>query len=445
VKICLIQPTISRREINYRERPSVGLARWLFNHLSPVSFGGGNKLPPLALLTVAALTPPEYQVTVVDEEVERLDFEMEVDLVGISILTTNAYRGYEIARRFRDRGVRVVLGGIHATVLPEEAARHGDAVVIGEAEGVWNRVLADAGNGSLKPFYRAEAYCDMKGMPHPRRDLVSPEKYISSNIIQITRGCPNSCSFCSVHAVAGRKYRFRPVEEVMEEIDSFDNPLVLIHDDNIVGDPEYAKELFRAMIPRKVYWVSQASLNLATDPELMDLAVRSGMKVVLIGFESVYEENIRSVGKSGTNRVADYLKAIDKLRDRGVCVSGTFILGLENDGPGVFKKTADFIRRSGMGAPIAGILTPYPGSSLFTRMKKEGKLLHTDWSRYSHTMGDVVFRPHRMTPEELEAGRRFVGREIFSMRSVARRLAVNRKALLPTLGWNFRKRGIFYR
>ena len=444
MRIYLIQPTINRWQISYREKPSVGFARSILNRSSPVRFGGGNKLPPLALLTIAALTPPEYQVTIVDEEVERLDYGLEADLVGIGILTTNAYRGYEIARRFRERGVRVVFGGVHATVLPEEAARHGDAVVIGEAEGVWDRVLADAGNGILKPFYRAEALCDMKDMPHPRRDLVSAENYISTNIIQITRGCPNSCSFCSVHAVAGRKYRFRPVEEVMAEIDTFDHPLVLIHDDNIVGDPEYARELFRAMIPRKVTWVSQASLNVATDPELLDLAVRSGMKVVLIGFESVYEENIRSMGKSGTNRVAGYREAIRKLRSRGVCVSGTFILGLENDGPGVFRQTADFIRESGLGAPLAGVLTPYPGSTLFTRMDREGRLIHTDWSRYSHTMGDVVFRPNRMTPEELEAGYRFVGREIFSMTSLARRLAANRKALLPTLGWNFRKRRVFY-
>lgn len=444
MRICLVQPGIRKRELLYRESPVVRAARKMFNTFSPAKFGGGNRLPPMALMVLAALTPSRHEVFVVDEEIEDVDFDIEVDVVGITVLTANALRGYAIADRFRKRGIKVLIGGIHATVMPEEASQHADAVVIGEAEGIWRHVLSDVEFDRLKPFYQAKNPHSMRNMPTPRRDLLYEQAYLSTNLIQTTRGCPNRCSFCSIHTISGKRFRCRPIPEIVEEIRSFPSRLALFVDDNIVGNPDYAKDLFKALMPLRIRWTAQAALSIAYDDELLKLAAKSGCRFCLTGFESLSEKNIRSVGKTKTNNVSQYRKAIRKIQDVGIGIVGTFILGLDDDDKSVFERTADFIQETKIESPVVGLLTPYPGSRLFTDLENEKRLLHKNWSHYSHTVGRAVFRPRKMTPRELEEGQQFVHKKIFSVKSIAKRvLGANKNILVPVIANNLRKRQIF--
>jgi radical SAM superfamily enzyme YgiQ (UPF0313 family) len=411
---------------------------------SRIKVGGSPGLPPMSLMQLAALTPQNHDVFIVDEEIQVIDFEMKVDLAGITMLTRNANRGYEIADRLRERGVKVILGGMHATAVPEEATLHADAVVMGEAEEVWPQLLKDAERGSLRRFYRGENLCQMRNMPIPRQDLLNKQKYLSTNLIQTSRGCPNRCSFCSIHLISGREYRYRPVAEVISEIEAFRNPLALFVDDNIVGNKEHARELFNAMIPLKIIWTAQATLSVARDGELLRLASRSGCRYFLIGFESLSDKNIMTIGKTATNKVSEYAELVKKIHDHGIGIAGTFIVGLDDDDSSVFERTADFIEANSIDAPTVGVLTPYPGSPLFNKLKMEGRLLHRDWQQYSHTRGKVVFRPRLMTAEQLEEGHRLVGQRLFSTKSIFNRLSCFRGHLPYVIAWNLGKRQYFF-
>jgi len=444
MRICLIQPGVREREVDYQEGSFVKSARSVFNTFSRIKLGGGSRLPPMSLMQLAALTPQNHEVSIVDEEIQVIDFEMKVDLAGITMLTRNAQRGYEIADRLRERGVTVILGGMHATALPEEAIRHADAVVIGEAEEVWPQVMKAAARGGLRRFYRGENLCHMRNMPIPRQDLLRKKMYLSTNMVQTSRGCPNRCSFCSIHLISGREYSSRPVAEVISEIETFSNPLALFVDDNIVGNREHARELFDAMIPLKIMWTAQATLSVACDDELLRLASRSGCKYFLIGFESLSDKNIVTIGKTVTNKVSEYVEHVNKIHDHGIGIAGTFILGLDDDDSDAFERTADFIEANGIDAPTVGVLTPYPGSPLFNRLELEGRLLHRDWRQYSHTIGKVVFHPRLMTTEQLEEGHRLVGRRLFSMKSIVGRLSCFRGHLPYVIAWNLGKRQDFF-
>lgn len=444
MRICLIQPGFRKRALDYQEGSVLKSAKSVFNSFSRIKIGGGPKLPPMSLMQLAALTPSNHEVFIVDEEITVINFEIEVDLVGITMLTRNAYRGYEIAEHFRKRGVKVVLGGMHATAIPEEAILHADAVVIGEAEEVWPQLLKDAEDETLKRFYRAENLCQMRNMPIPSQELLNKEKYLSTNLIQTSRGCPNRCSFCSIHLISGGKYRFRPVSEVISEIESFSYPLALFVDDNIVGDKEHARELFKAMIPLKISWTAQATLSIARDDELLRLASRSGCRYLLIGFESLSDKNIMSIGKTRTNKVSEYAEVVQKIHDYGIGIAGTFIIGLDDDDRSAFDRTADFIEENSIDAPTVGILTPYPGSLLFEKLSSEGRLLHRDWQQYSHTVGNAVFQPRLMTAEQLEKGHRLVGKRLFSIKSIAKRVCGVRGHLPYVIAWNLGKRQEFY-
>ena len=273
-------------------------------------------------------------------------------------------------------------------------------------------------------------------MPIPRKDLVNKQKYLSTNVIQTSRGCPNGCSFCSIHLTSGREYRFRLVSEVISEIETFPYPLALFVDDNIVGNNEHARELFNALIPLKISWTAQATLSIAYDDELLRLASRSGCRYLLIGFESLSEKNIRIIGKARTNKVSEYAKVVKKIHDYGIGIAGTFILGLDDDDSSTFNRTADFIEENSIDAPTVGVLTPYPGSPLFKKLESEGRLLHRDWQQYSHTVGNVVFHPRLMTAEQLKEGQRLVGQRLFSMKSIVKRLSSLRGHLPYIIAWN---------
>lgn len=386
--------------------------------------GGPNKwkrpfLPNYTLPYLSALTPRGVEVEIADEKVDSIDFGGGYDLVGISALTSQAVRAYGIADRFREAGIPVVMGGIHVTALPEEAARHCDAVVMGEAENVWVQVLEDAARGRLKGVYRANGFHDMKDLPAPRFDLLKRKDFISPFLpILATKGCPHDCDFCSVSRFFGKSYRFRPLEDVIREITASGAKRFTFVDDNITANRNYSKELFKAMIPLGVQWLGQCTINLGRDPALCRLAAESGCCFMSIGIESVDEDNLASIDKSW-NRVKEFPELLSNIRKSGIGLALNMIVGLDNDDRGIFRKTLRFLMDNRAFTLILNTPIPYPGTRLAQRLDTEGRLLHTNWSGY--TQGSILYTPRRMSAGELEAGYWSLLDDFFSYPSIARR------------------------
>jgi len=373
----------------------------------------------LTLTTLAALTPPGVEVQITDENIEPVDFEEHVDLVGITGMLMHAPRVYEIARKFRERGIPVVLGGPHASSLPREAKEHVDAVVIGEAEKVWAGLIEDLKKGQLQPFYRANSFCSMEKLPFPRLELLHKEAYMTINCVQTSRGCPHQCDFCHVSYFFGKTYRCRPVDEVIEEVKRLEGDFIVFVDDNIGGNRRYARELFTRLKPLKKKWASQASLTLARDPELLKLAAESGCVSLFVGIESLSPENLRDVNKA-FNQAYQFEEAIRALHDHDIMILAGFIFGLDHDDEGVFERTLRFCQKNRIELPSFFILTPLPGTTLFQRMESEGRLLHKDWGQYNGAT--VVFKPRLMTEETLQRGFHWACKEGYSWSSIFKRV-----------------------
>lgn len=392
-------------------------------------FPGGNKkkglFPPLNLAMVAAHTPKAHQVEIVDEHVADLPANPEADLIGITVMTSFAPRAYTLADSFREKGIPVVLGGMHPSALPEEALAHADAVVLGEVESVWPGLLADAEKGRLKGIYRAERYPELSTLPFPRRELWRSQDYLLPYTVQTSRGCPFRCSFCAVSKFFGRTYRFRPIPEIIREVKSLPGRVILFVDDNIIGDTRYAKELFRELIPLKKQWISQGSINMAQDEELLRLAAKSGCLGMFIGLESVSNENLEQIKKK-VNMV-NIKEAIAKIRRFGIGIEGAFIFGFDHDQEDVFQKTMDFVEEARLEGAQFGVLTPFPGTDLFREMEAAKRIIERDWSKY--TVNRVVFKPQQMSAQRLQEGLDWAWRNFFSYRSIFKRLGIFRKNL----------------
>ena len=373
----------------------------------------------LTLTTLAALTPPDVEVKITDENVEPIDFDEDVDLVGVTGMVMHASRAYEIAEQFRQRHIPVVMGGPHASSLPFEAKEHADAVVMGEAEDVWGGLIEDLEKGCLKPFYKADAFSPLKGMPHPRRDLLRKDAYMTVNCVQTSRGCPHQCDFCHVTHFFGKTYRCRPVEEVVEEVSRLEGDFIVFIDDNIAGNRQYARDLFIRLKPLKKKWASQASMTLTRDPELLKLAAESGCVSLFLGVESLSTENLKEVHK-GFNQVHQYVDAIRALHDHDIMMVAGLIFGLDHDDEGVFERTLRFCETNRIELPSFFVLTPLPGTPLFQKMESEGRLLHKDWTKYNGAT--VVFKPKLMTEETLQRGFNWVCKEAYSWRSILKRV-----------------------
>ena len=386
----------------------------------------GIKFPYLSLTTLAALTPPDIEVRIMDENVEAIDFDSRPDLVAVSLMTPLAPRGYEIADQFRIRGVPVVVGGVHATMMPEEAEEHADAVVIGEGEILWPEVVADFIRGELKKYYLTDCRVPLASLPWPRRDLLRRGAYLFQNTLQTTRGCPNDCDFCSVTTFYGNTYRFRPVDEVLREIGALKGNLIFFVDDNIIGSRTYAQELFEGLKPLKKRWVSQATLNISREKKLLTLARDSGCLGLFVGFESLTQEILNDLGKS-FYRVAQYETAIRRLHDHGIGIQGSFIFGNDHDPPDVFSRVVRFCNQNRLEAVLFSLLTPYPGTRIFHQLLKENRILHFDWEKYD--MNHVVFRPRGMEPEALEKGFFEAYKKVYSGFSLMLRLFNSGKSL----------------
>jgi radical SAM superfamily enzyme YgiQ (UPF0313 family) len=379
------------------------------------------KFPLLSTSLLAGLTPPHHQVSILDESLTEIDFDQEADLVAITAITPLAPRGYEIADQFRQRGKKVIIGGIHASWLPEEAKKHSDSVAIGEADEVWIKILEDAEKGDLKPFYRQEGRTDLSRLPLPQRGLLPQKGYLFHNLIQTTRGCPYDCEFCSVTALHGRSYRMRPISEVEKEIQSLERSKAYIFfvDDNLVGNLSHARELLAMLSHYRLRWVSQGPIHVAEDEELVKLMAKAGCHGLFIGFESLREENLDLMGKR-INRVEIYEKGIQRLHDAGIGVYGSFVFGYDYDDASVFDEFMEFAEANRIEGAFLPILTPFPGTRIYQRLKQEERLLTEDWSKYD--MATVVFRSKRMTIEELQEGFWKVNRSFYSVPSILKRI-----------------------
>jgi len=388
----------------------------------PTTWGGGRTLtPPMALPVLASLTPSDAKIHLVDEHVEDVDLNEEADLVALSFMTAAAPRAYEIADHFRERQIPVVMGGMHPSALPDEAARHADAVIVGEAELQWGEVLSDFAAGHLKPHYEAQHRPELAGLPIPRRDLLRTGKYLVPNLVQTARGCPHACTFCSVTPVFGRRYRFRPVDEVIEEVRSLGSRSIGFIDDNIVAFPRRAKELFEALMPMKLQWAGQGDLSMADDPEMLDLMRRSGCIGMFIGIESISQDSLVASRKR-PNIGIDTEAAVRAIHKHGIDIVGSFVFGLDPDTVEGCRATVDFALRMKLAAAQFAVLTPFPGTPVYDQLLSEGRITNADWSRY--TMGSVVFRPMNMTVQQLEEARVYAQRRFYSLHSIARRMLV---------------------
>jgi len=402
----------------------------LIQPAQPGTFLGANftfRLPPLGVMQVAGCTPEGHDVVIRDESLEQLDFDEPTDLVGISVMTPAAPRAYEIAREFRARGIRVVLGGVHTAMQPDEAALHADSLVLGEAEVAWPRLVEDAAEGRLQPLYRGEKNRPLgTEHPRPRRDLIEGKGYAPVHFVETTRGCSHACEFCSVTSYWGGRYRSRSIEDVVDELRGL-RPLtgsrfslknvVFFVDDNIASSREYAAELFAAIRPLGLTWLGQASLEMGEDPELLRMAAESGCRGLLVGFESVTSANREFCRKLAS--VERYRRAIRNIHAAGIGIEGSFIVGFDHDDENTFSSIYSFAIETRLDSVYLGVLTPYPGTVLYRKMKREGRLLDRDWSAYNTS--ETVFRPHHMSAEDLE--RRYIAlyRRILSGWSIARR------------------------
>jgi radical SAM superfamily enzyme YgiQ (UPF0313 family) len=402
--------------------------------IAPATPGGPKRkkalIPPLGLAMVAAVTPPDVEISLTDENITAIDFEKQIDLVGITALTVTAQRAYEIADTFRAKGVKVVLGGIHPSVLPEEAGQHADAIVIGEAEGVWPKVIEDFRANKLQRVYQQRERPSLVGLPIPRRDLFAKKAYYLRNTLSTTRGCPYSCAFCTVTSFFGHTYRCRPVEEVLREIETLSKKnLIVFLDDNIVGNLKFARELFRALIPYKIKWVAQASVTIARDDELLKLAADSGCISLFIGFESISPASLAAMGKK-INVVDEYERVIKRIHSYGIAIHGFFIFGFDEEDEGVFRRTVHFAQKMRLETAQFDYLTPYPGTAFGESLDKAGRIVTKDWARYGF---ELVFEPRPMTRETLQRGHDWAWCEFYSLPSIWRRLGIRHPH--PWLFW----------
>lgn len=384
--------------------------------------------PQASLTTIAGLTPSEHSIEIIDERLHDINYDGDYDLIGITVMTATSSRAYLIADEFRNRKKKVVLGGIHPSALPEEAIQHADSVVIGEAEGLWELVLKDVQAGQLKPFYKREELPCLAGLPPARLDLLG-RGYLLKNVFQTTRGCPHNCGFCSVSTFNGRKYRHRPVDEIIAEVSRCHSKMIGFLDDNIVGNPKYSKELFRALIPLKKRWVSQGTVKMAEDEELIDLAQKCGCISLFVGFESVNEKNLKEMHKH-FNPIQKYRKLIENFHRHHIMVVGSFVFGFDDDEPSVFSETLKFIEETKIDFATFNILTPLPGTEVFEKFKKEGRIFTYDWSLYDFS--HVVYHPAKMTPEELQLGHNELYRKFYIIPNILKRSV-----------WNWRYVGYF--
>ncbi len=379
------------------------------------------KFPPLAMATLAGLTPDKHTISFVDESITPLDESINPDLVVITAMTPLAPRGYEIAALFRARGIKVIMGGIHASNMPDEAAQHVDSVVIGEADEIWGDILNDAENDCLQATYRQSEYTRMEVITTANRTIYPTKKYFFENMIQTTRGCPYKCEFCTVTSFFGGTYRQRPVSRVIDEVTSLSRQAgyIFFVDDNLVAHKAHTEALLAELKQFRLRWVCQAPITIAKDDALLRKMMEAGCHGIFIGFESLNSKNIEVMGKK-QNTVSFYEEAIQRIHDMGIGVYGSFVFGYDHDTPAVFDQYLEFANRTGIDGAFLPVLTPFPGTRIHKRLAEEGRILSQDWRLYD--MATVVYQPKGMSVRELQEGFWQVNKGFYSLSSSLRRL-----------------------
>jgi len=369
---------------------------------------------------LAAFVPSSWTVLHVDEVVNEVDFEVQADLVAITFHTPSAPHVYSMAERFRRRGTPVVMGGPHVTLMPDEAQVHADVIFVGEAESHWPQFLRDFEAGQHRRRYCSTEPPSLDHVPMARKDLFHRRDH-AAGVLFATRGCAHHCDFCTLGVMYQSHVRQRPVDAVAKEYASFPGKVIILWDDNIASDREYAKTLFRALAPHRKWWSSQATIQAAQDDEFLELAARSGCKQLFVGLESISQASVNEVRKN-FNRVSDYRRAIDRIHSHGIAVQAGLVFGFDHDNREIFRETLDFLETTGVQNATFNILTPFPGTRLYQRLEAEGRILTRDWNKYNGR-ADVVFRPKQMSPEELLAGYKYANQRFYSVKSVCKRLS----------------------
>jgi radical SAM superfamily enzyme YgiQ (UPF0313 family) len=403
------------------------------------------RLSFLNLPYIAAVTPPGVEVKIVDEAFEKINFDEEVNLVGITAQTPVIPRAYQIAKEFKKRGIPVVMGGVHASMLPQEALQHVDAVVVGEGEEVWPDLIEDLRRGQMKRIYAEREFVSASTLPFPRRDLLNEKFYFPLKLLETTRGCPHHCDFCGVSKFFGFRYRTRPISQIERELTTLFqkgpvmNPLLkrilslfsqdlpyflkrrllYIIDSNVAGDKRFCLDLLSLLKGFDLLWYGHAPVSIAFDERLIEGFAQSGCIALNIGFESFSTKNLHAMGK-GFNQPPRYADAVKRVHDQGIGIMGTFIVGLDDDDPGVFQRIIDFCIDFKLDWALTFIMAPYPGTDSFLRLEKEGRIFCKDWEKYDSL--NVVYQPLLMPVEELEKGMKRIWKEVFSISSIYKRI-----------------------
>ncbi len=376
---------------------------------------------PLTLTTLAALIPPDlpHDVQLYDEGIHDVPLDLDVDVIGITVITGTASRAYELADHFRARGIIVVLGGPHVTLIPDDAQPHADAIVVGYAEDTWPQLLRDVADSALQPRYVQGAALDLAGRPFARRELLPSRHFLTSNVFEATRGCVHACEFCVVPTAWGRRPLQKPVDEVVADIRQHGARKLIFIDLNLIADRAYAVRLFTALVPLQLRWYGLATVLLADDEELLALAARSGCTGLLMGLESLSTVNLKG-NRKGFNSPERYARVVERLHAHGIALQGCFVFGLDDDRPDVFLKTAEFAVAAKIDLPRFAVVTPFPNTPLYKRLDAEGRILTRNWELYDAQ--HVVFEPRHMSVRELTEGVEAAWKHAYSYRSIWRRL-----------------------
>ncbi len=395
---------------------------------------------PLTLPTLTALVPAQLNADIIciDEGIEDVDLELEVDLIGLTVITGTAPRAYQLSERFRQRGITVVLGGPHVTLVPDDAQPHADSIVVGYAEDEWPRLLTDFVNGQLRPRYSQAPDLDLSRRPLPDRGVLPRKKFLTTDVFEATRGCVHNCSFCVVPSAWGRRPLHKPVEDVVRDIKRQKARRAIFVDLNLIADKDYATELFEALVPLNIQWYGLATTLLCDDPPLLNLISRSGCRGLLMGLESIRKNNLAQNGKR-FNDPDSYRRVVEMLHERKIALQGCFVFGLDDDTPEVFMETAQLAVDLKIDLPRFAIVTPFPGTELFRRLDRSGRILTRNWELYDGQ--HAVFEPKNMSVGQLQSGNEQAWKYAYRWSSIARRLrqsaAPPHIALITNLGYRY--------
>lgn len=404
------------------------------------SFGRSLHYAPLTLTTLAALVPEDVdvEVKIYDETAEKIPLEIDAELIGITCITGTAPRCYAYADYFRKKGKTVFMGGVHPSMLPEEAAQHADVVFTGFSEQTFPQFIHDYANGNYQKFYHQNEDFTIVGRPTPRRELLNSKRYITTKTVEAIRGCCHTCTFCAYPAAFGRTVYKRPVNEVVAEIEALHTKHVTFPDVNLITDREYAIELFNALIPLKIIWLGLVTSSVGIDDELMAVFRRSGCKGLLIGFESITQASQQYIHK-GVNKPESYVELMKKLHDNGILVQGCFAFGGDEEDESVFDRTVELIIKAKIDLPRFSILTPFPKTGYYEQLEREGRIIERNWAMYD--VQHCVFQPKQMTKEQLEQGTDRAWRATYSTGNIMKRLAPFRHSPWLSLPLNMGYKG----